>query len=58
MYTLGRPYGSENPTHSGVIGAINLSKDAMMYSANSLSRKLSDNKGVKFEAELPLLWCP
>ena len=58
MYTLGRPYGSENPTNSGVIGASNIRKDAMMYSANALSRKLRDNKGVRFEAELPLLWCP
>ena len=58
MYTLGRPYGSENPTNSGVIGASNIKKGAMMYSDNALSRKLSDNKGVRFEAELPLLWCP
>ena len=58
MYTLGRLYGSENPTASGVIGAGDLRKDAMMYSANALSLKLSDAKGDKFEAELPILLFP
>ena len=55
MDAFGILYGSKNPTASGVIGAGELRKDAMMYSDNASSCKLSYDKGVKVEAYLQLL---
>ena len=58
MDMLGSPYGSENPTASGVIGNREIRKYSMKYSANVLSRTLRDNTGVTVEADPPLFWCP
>ena len=52
---LGRPYGSENPTASGVLGASELRNDAIMYSVNAPSRTLRYSKGVKVEYDLQIL---
>ena len=55
MDTLGSPYGYDNPTTSGVLGAKNLRKETMIYSSNASNQMLGDAKGVKVEANLPLL---
>ena len=44
MYNLGIPYGSENPTDSGFIGAV---ERQVVH--------LRDSKGVKVESKLLLL---
>ena len=55
MDMIGSPYGSDNPTASGALGAGELSKYAMMYSSNDSSGTLRYAKVVKVEAYLPLL---
>ena len=52
---LGSPSRSVNPTAIGVLGAVNLRNDAMMYCANTTSRTLRDARGIKVEANIPLL---
>ena len=52
--TLGSPYGSDNPSTIGFIGAVDIRNESMMYSDNVSSRTLRDAKGVKFESNLPL----
>ena len=55
MDTLGSPYGSDNPTASGVLGSVKLSNYVMMYSVNVSSLMLRYDKGVRFEADPQLL---
>ena len=55
MYTLGIPYGYDNPTASGFLGAGELRNDSMVYSDNLPSCKLRGDKGVRVEANLQLL---
>ena len=55
MDTLGSPYGSDNPTASGVLGSVKLSNYVMMYSVNVSSLMLRYDKGVMFEADPQLL---
>ena len=40
MDTLGSPYGYDNTTTSGVLGAENHRKDTMMYSSNASNQML------------------
>ena len=49
MDKLGRPYGSENPTSSWVLGAIKRRNDDIMYSYNASSCTLIYDKGAKVE---------
>ena len=52
MDNLSSPYGSENPTASGVLGASKFSNDAIMYYADESSCTLMDAKGFKVESKI------
>ena len=54
MDMLFSPQGSENPTSIVVLGAVNLRNDAMIYSTSASSCTLSDDNGVKVEADLQI----
>ena len=49
MDTICSPYGPENPTDSGVLGAVNFRRDYMLYVSGHTLRYA---KVVKFEANL------